>query len=51
MQISKANAGSLPAQQKKELAFLDKRGASYLLVAAILSSIEIILGRAIPNKF
>jgi len=51
MQISKTNSGSLPAQQKKELSFLDKRGASYLLVAAISSSIEIILGRAIPNKF
>jgi hypothetical protein len=51
MQIGRTNAGALPDQQRKQSVFLDKRGASYLLVAAISSSIETILGKAIPNKF
>ena len=38
-------------QNKSQLEFLDKRGASYLMIYAISQSMETIVGRPIPNKF
>lgn len=42
---------SLSQIEKSHLRFLNKKGASYLIVDVIAKSIETILGRAIPNKF
>lgn len=41
----------LSAQESLQMQFLDKRGSSYLLVAAVSASMETILCRALPNKF
>ncbi len=42
---------ALSAQERLQMQFLNRRGASYLLVAAVSASMETILGRALPNKF
>lgn len=43
--------GSLPEARNQELAFLRKRGASFLLVAALASCIETFLDSPVPNRF
>lgn len=51
IQRQKHDENSLTAAEKNAISFLDKKGANYLLVHVISQSMEIILGRAIPNKF
>lgn len=38
-------------QQQTQLAFLRNRGATFLLAAATAACIEILLGKAVPNRF
>ncbi len=47
----KADPQSLTAIENKSLAFLNKKGANYLLVHVISQCMETILGRPIPNRF
>lgn len=37
--------------QKEQISYFELRGSSFLLVSAIAASIEVLLGRAIPDKF
>ncbi len=46
----KRDGGELKKSDLDNLEFLDKKGASFLLVHLISDSLETILGKAIPNK-
>ena len=50
-QAQKKDAASLTAIENSSLAFLNKKGANYLLVHVIAQCMEIILGKPIPNRF
>jgi len=50
-QKQKADSASLTNIENISLAFLNKKGANYLLVHVISQSVETILGRPIPNRF
>jgi len=50
-QKQKADPASLTSIENLSLAFLNKKGANYLLVHVISQCIETILGRPIPNRF
>jgi hypothetical protein len=43
--------GALKDIEKKQLEFLQKRGATFLLTAAISGCLETVIDKAIPNKF
>jgi hypothetical protein len=43
--------GTITDKQEKILSFLRNRGATFLLVTAIASSLETIVGRPIPDRF
>ena len=51
LQKQKLDPSSLTTIEKRNLDFLTNKGANYLLVHVISQCIEIILGRAIPNRF
>lgn len=42
---------TLPEDRKEQLAFLDQRGAIFLMTAAAAKCLEIIVERSLPNKF
>lgn len=48
---AKADPQSLTALESRTLAFLNKKGANYLLIHVISQCMETILAKAIPNKF
>jgi hypothetical protein len=50
-QRQKADPSSLTTIENTSLAFLTKKGATYLLVYVISSCMETILGKPIPNRF
>ena len=50
--LDKQNSSSqLTSQETEQLAFLRRRGATFLLAAAIAACLEVLLGRAVPNLF
>ncbi|TJV72555.1 MAG: hypothetical protein E5X76_11275 [Mesorhizobium sp.] len=51
LEKSKKNADKLTEIEKEQLVFLNRKGASFLLVYAISQSIETICGKSVPNRF
>lgn len=51
MQKSKADPENLSDSEKRQLSFFRRRGATFLFVAATAACLEIVLGKAIPNRF
>jgi hypothetical protein len=49
--LEASNTSQLTDRQTKTLSFFRNRGATFLLTSAISASLEIILGKAIPDKF
>ena len=50
-ELRKIAADARTAPQSRQLEFLSQRGAAYLLVSAVASGMESILGKQIPNRF
>ena len=50
-QKERKNSASLTQIDKASLSFLNKKGASYLLVYVIAQCMETIIGKSVPNKF
>jgi hypothetical protein len=51
IQKSKQEGITITASEERQLAFFRRRGSTFLFVTAISSCVEIVLGKAIPNKF
>ena len=51
LEKARKDANALTQQEKGQLSFLNKKGASYLLVYTISQCLETIIGRVITNRF